>query len=156
MDPRLTCTHLPQTRGIHNTTKKKLSISKQKIKRPDKAIRLFLSIYLYARYGVAIKYYLVAFPFIKKETHKKVLKPCNTTTKKQHGAIFGGTQVGASSRELNDCWKTFPLMSFVEATELWQEGPDKQSRLLTHLRGKEQPISFVCPRCFKLMITPLM
>lgn len=58
-----------------------------------------------------------------------------------------------SRQELNQCWIIFPLMSFVEATVLWQEGTDKQSRSLTHLREKATN-QLVCPWCFKLMITP--
>lgn len=52
--------------------------------------------------------------------------------------------VGVSSHELDQCCFIFPLMSFVEATDLWQEGTDKQSRSLTHLREKATN-QFACP-----------
>lgn len=45
---------------------------------------------------------------------------------------------------VESAWFIFPLMSFVEATELWQEGTDKQSRSLTHFREKATN-QFVCP-----------
>lgn len=60
---------------------------------------------------------------------------------------------GVSSQELNQSWFIFPLMSFVEATELWQEGANEWSRSSTHFREKATN-QFVCPWCFKLMITP--
>lgn len=61
-------------------------------------------------------------------------------------------QLGVSCHEWNQLWFIFPL-SFVEATELWQEETDKQSRSLTHFREKATN-QFASPWRFILMIIP--